>query len=1009
MNMTMVKNSLRVLLGLLLLASLSLGYSTRTVRAASSWPTAIAAVLEQTVVATKHPTPILTVAEIPWASHYLEHPQIIKVGNTYHMYFHVADVTSYKIGHASASSITGPWTADALPIVTTGAPGEWDDGYVATPYVMEISGTYYMWYSGYDGVSVIDLGLATSSSPNGPFTKYGPNPLSGVAAWVGSVQLVGGTYYMLGGAEDGQSLWTASAPEGPWSLQNQPFAAGDPGTWNAVGSMGEGGLLYVDGLWYMFFGGRNAYPDPPDQYNARPFNLGLAVSEDTLTWYEYPDNPIILHGDAATDDWDEFRLSEIGAYYEDGTFYITYTGIGDAPGWSVWSEAGLATVTLSDSTFLWWDSSWGQRKVLVFNASSLTSDLLNFPVRVELSNSNFDFSQAASDGADIRFVDRHSTSALPYEIEWWDAGAESAVMWVNVPEVDYDSNYTDYFYMYWENGLATDAQTPGTVWGDYEAIDYAEATTDWSGTSLSLDGGDKIEGNYSLVDTVASAVVSTNYSTIYDPTAFVVGGIDLSVGKAYWGNSLDFWLKSDRASTAFTWARLYVNDLDGNYRYWDLTFPAGSWTNIVKNVSYGDGESGTPPNLMLIDEFELNFRAADVTGFYKKVDQVEKRWGAVGVWHFDEMTGSSTEDSTRYNNDGSLGSGAAWNNYDIDFDGTIDGVVTITDSDSLDIVSGLTIAAWANETVNGATWAAVLDKGGGNVYTLQGYASANQEISGVIKTGGGVTTSYSLGAQGFASTSTWYGIAAVYDRPNSKMLVYNGGTDVTDGTFAKSGDILTDSNAVTIGNRFDFNFPLNGLIDEVRLYGYVRSPLELATGEMNRLDTLLYHGGESPSPGMTTLAASDVRMNGGTHATLRGTLDDFGGVSSDSVDIRFEWGYDTNYSNTAGAQTVSSLDTYTHVLAGFDPDKTVYYRFVGTGALGTTYSEGASLKTPTTTTYTMGRIVAVSIMLTALIAAIALVVVTTPSVITIVMGLLIILIAIIAASLASNLLVLFWG
>src|SRR3990172_8857185 len=63
-------------------------------------PALVESLLRKNVVATKNPSgPILTVAGIPWATHYAEHPQLLKDGSTYHMYFHVADAGGYKIGH----------------------------------------------------------------------------------------------------------------------------------------------------------------------------------------------------------------------------------------------------------------------------------------------------------------------------------------------------------------------------------------------------------------------------------------------------------------------------------------------------------------------------------------------------------------------------------------------------------------------------------------------------------------------------------------------------------------------------------------------------------------------------------------------------------------------------------------------------------------------------------------------------------------------------------------------
>jgi len=144
-------------------------------------------------------------------------------------------------------------------------------------------------------------------------------------------------------------------------------------------------------------------------------------------------------------------------------------------------------------------------------------------------------------------------------------------------------------------------------------ISTCDATDDWTGADLSIDTDDKKEGTGSLKDTVVAPVVDTSYNTIYNPD----GTWDLSVKK-----HMLFWLISDRASSAFTICILVLYDTGGNWRYWNLTFAAGEWTAQKKLLSTGDEESGTPPDLALIDNVEVRFKAADITAFYKKIDIV---------------------------------------------------------------------------------------------------------------------------------------------------------------------------------------------------------------------------------------------------------------------------------------------------------------------------------------------------------------------------------------------------
>ncbi len=275
--------------------------------------------------------PTLKWQAIPWAKYYLEHPQVIKFEGVYHMYFHAVSLAhiAYEICHAVALSALGPWAADALPCLTLGAPGAWDDNYVATPYVLQDGATFRMYYGG-NGPGGIQTGMATSSSPYGPWVKSPANPFVGPQQWVGTVLKVGATYYLLGGAELQQVAWTAPGPTGPWAGPFYPFGPGTVGSWNEQGSMGESGIVLVNGVYHMFFGGFNDVVPP-----IRPFAIGYAVSDDLVTWHEYGggapsnSNPIIPRGAAGT--YDSLRMSEISVYYESGTFYVYYTSTGPGP------------------------------------------------------------------------------------------------------------------------------------------------------------------------------------------------------------------------------------------------------------------------------------------------------------------------------------------------------------------------------------------------------------------------------------------------------------------------------------------------------------------------------------------------------------------------------------------------------------------------------------------------------------------------------------------------------
>jgi len=170
-----------------------------------------------------------------------------------------------------------------------------------------------------------------------------------------------------------------------------------------------------------------------------------------------------------------------------------------------------------------------------------------------------------------------------------------------------------------------------TIAPPIDQINACDATTDWTGTALTIDTDDEKEGSDCLVDTVAAPTIDTYYNTYYYPT-----------GSWNWSakEHILFWFKCDRASTAFTVAKLVIYDTSANWRVWYLSFLAGEWTAMKCLLSTGDVDSATLIDLSLINYVLVSFYTADTTTFYKKINDVRVTGKpslinpSVG-WHFD--------------------------------------------------------------------------------------------------------------------------------------------------------------------------------------------------------------------------------------------------------------------------------------------------------------------------------------------------------------------------------------
>ncbi|RLE61251.1 MAG: hypothetical protein DRJ35_01030 [Thermoprotei archaeon] len=118
-----------------------------------------------------------------------------------------------------------------------------------------------------------------------------------------------------------------------------------------------------------------------------------------------------------------------------------------------------------------WLEGWQYRREIVIQENSGTA-LTNYPVKIILDSSNFDFSKANSDGADIRFTADDKLTLLSYWIEKWDPVAQTAVIWVKVPSIPADSQVS--IYMYYGNPSAASISDPHNVFTFYDDVESGQ-------------------------------------------------------------------------------------------------------------------------------------------------------------------------------------------------------------------------------------------------------------------------------------------------------------------------------------------------------------------------------------------------------------------------------------------------------------------------------------------------------------------------------------------------------
>ncbi len=198
-------------------------------------------------------------------------------------------------------------------------------------------------------------------------------------------------------------------------------------------------------------------------------------------------------------------------------------------------------------------------------------------------------------------------------------------------------------------------------------------------------------------------------------------------------------------------------------------------------------------------------------------------WGGnppVAWWSFDENTGTTAYDRSGSGNNGTITEAAWAHGYygnALSFDGANDYVDCGSDA-SLNMGNQITAEAWIYMTGGSARrtiatkWSSYffeIVSGKLNVYlygtTSQGWHTSNLSVQ----------------------SNMWQHIAFVYDGANVKFYI-NG---IEDGNKpATSGDITDNTNSLVIGdvNKFGQTRAFGGLIDDIRIYNYARTPAQIA-------------------------------------------------------------------------------------------------------------------------------------------------------------------------------------
>jgi hypothetical protein len=204
--------------------------------------------------------------------------------------------------------------------------------------------------------------------------------------------------------------------------------------------------------------------------------------------------------------------------------------------------------------------------------------------------------------------------------------------------------------------------------------------------------------------------------------------------------------------------------------------------------------------------------------------------GLVAAYGFEEVSGATVTDRSGTGNTGTITGatritpgrfGSA-----LSFNGSSN-FVSIPDSASLHLTTGMTLEAWVYQAINTEYRTVVLKEATGNLaYAL--YGASTYGTSAVHRPSSWLGSD-DLGGVAALTANTWKHLATTYD--GTIWRLYVDGVEVSSKPYTKP--IPTSNSPLKIGGNALWGEFFSGRIDEVRVYDHALTPAEVQ-GDMNR-------------------------------------------------------------------------------------------------------------------------------------------------------------------------------
>jgi biopolymer transport protein ExbB len=292
---------------------------------------------------------------------------------------------------------------------------------------------------------------------------------------------------------------------------------------------------------------------------------------------------------------------------------------------------GLCATLLALPAHAWWNDDWSQRTRVTLDTTdkglALPTPQTDVVVPLRLHSGNFDFGNAAPDGADLRVIGADDKTPLPFEIERFDTVNELATLWVRVGAVAQGSD-KNVIHVYAGNAKAAAETKPPLFANGYAAaLHFSEADGPLKDASASL---------------ASSAPVTREPNGLLAGALRATGAaVDLPLNgrlklAANGGLTIALWVRPEPGAGPATLVALgplklvrAVDEIEAQLDGKKLSaaaLPASAWTHVVLTVTggkatlYVNGKPGGQADALL-PEATPDLRLAE--GFHGLVDEVQ--------------------------------------------------------------------------------------------------------------------------------------------------------------------------------------------------------------------------------------------------------------------------------------------------------------------------------------------------------------------------------------------------